>query len=151
MLDHESQVLIRDRLERRLPKILQPILGERLGLRRIEVVYHPFLKPDAGFADIVDEAADRGAITDEQELQLKVTDMIIRARRKSDGAGAWVAVDAFGTIDKGDIERASESAAALRAVFGEDASAVVVGNRIRYEDQARAEAQGVAVVIEDEP
>ena len=67
MLDRESQVLIRDRLERRLPKILQPILGERLGLRRIEFVYHPFLKPDAGFADMVDEAADTGVITDEQE------------------------------------------------------------------------------------
>ena len=145
-------ILIGDRLERRIATMLPPALSDRLGLRRTQIAYHPMLLPstDSGFSASVEDAADRGIITDEQELRLKVTDLIIRARRKSDGAEVWVAAEASGTIDKSDVERASESAAALRAVFDEDASAVVVGHRIRPEDQARAEAQGVVVLIEDE-
>ena len=153
--DHSDKIgmLIGDRLERRVATILPPTLSERLGLRRTQIAYHPTLLPssDSGFAARVESAADRGVITDEQETRLKVTDLIIRARRKSDGSQVWIAAEASGTIDKSDVGRAAESAAALRAVFGEDASAVVVGNRIRHEDQARAEAQGVTVVIEDEP
>ena len=145
-------ILIGDRLERRIATILPPALSERLGLRRTQVVYHPTLLPssDSGFAASVEDAADRGDITDEQELRLKVTDLIIRARRKSDGADVWVAAEASGTIDRSDIERSADSAAALGAVFGEDASAVVVGHRIRREDRERAKTQGVMVLIEDE-
>jgi len=145
-------VLIGDRLERRIATILPPALSERLGLRRTQVVYHPTLLPssDSGFAASVEDAADRGAITDEQELRLKVTDLIMRARRKSDGTEVWIATEASGTIDKSDVGRAAESAAALEAVFNEDTAAVVVGNRIRHEDRELAEAQGVMVLIEDE-
>ncbi len=145
-------ILIGDRLERRMATILPPVLSERLGLRRTQVIYHPTLLPssDSGFATSVEEAADRGIITDEQELRLKVTDLIMRARRKSDGAGVWVAAEASGTIDETDVSRAAESAAVLGTVFGEDAAAVVVGHRIRFEDRERAETQGVMVMIEDE-
>ena len=83
-------------------------------------------------------------------MRLKVTDLIMRARRKSDGAEVWVAAEASGTIDESDVSRAAESAVALGAVFGEDASAVVVGHRIRHEDRERAKTQGVMVLIEGE-
>ena len=153
--DHTDKlgILIGDRLERRIATILPPALSERLGLRRTQIIYHPSLLPssDSGFTASIEDAADRGVITDEQEMRLKVTDLIIRARRKSDGAEVWVAAEASGTIDRSDVARAADSAAGLGAVFGESAFAVVVGHRIRHEDRARAEAQGVTVVIEDEP
>ena len=145
--------LIGSDLERRLPTLLPPLLSQRLNLRRTRLVYTPGLLSalDSTFMSSVEGAADEARIEDWQEDRLRVTDLILRARRKDGGAEVWIAVEASGTIGRSDIARASESAAALRAAFEEDAVAVVVGYRIRDEDQARAEADGVTVLVVEEP
>ena len=145
--------LIGSDLERRLPTLLPPLLSQRLDLRRTRLVYTPGLLSalDSTFMSSVEGAADEARIEDWQEDRLRVTDLILRARRKDGGAEVWIAVEASGTIGRSDIARASESAAALRAAFEEDAVAVVVGYRIRDEDQARAEADGVTVLVVEEP
>ena len=145
--------LIGSDLERRLPTLLPPLLSQRLDLRRTRLVYTPGLLSalDSTFMSSVEGAADEARIEDWQEDRLRVTDLILRARRKDGGAEVWIAVEASGTIGRSDIARASESAAALRAAFEEDADAVVVGYRIRDEDQARAEADGVTVLVVEEP
>ena len=145
--------LIGSDLERRLPTLLPPLLSQRLDLRRTRLVYTPGLLSalDSTFMSSVEGAADEARIEDWQEDRLRVTDLILRARRKDGGAEVWIAVEASGTIGRSDIARASESAAALRAAFEEDADAVVVGYRIRDEDQARAGADGVTVLVVEEP
>ena len=52
-----------------------------------------------------------------------------------------------GIIERNDIDRAVRSAAALRAMHDENALPVVAGFRIRDEDRARAEEEGVSVFI----
>ena len=140
-------------LERRILTLLPPLLSQRLGLRRTRTIHHPNLTPslESAFIASIESAADETRITDSDEERLRVTDLILHARRKDDGAEVWIAVEASGTIGQDDVDRASQSAGALQAAFEEDAVAVVVGYRIREEDQARAEADGVTVLVVEEP
>ena len=140
-------------LERRILTLLPPLLSQRLGLRRTRTIHHPNLTPslESAFIASIESAADETRITDSDEERLRVTDLILHARRKDDGAEVWIAVEASGTIGQDDVDRASQSAGALQAAFEEDAAAVVVGYRIRDEDQARAEADGVTVLVVEEP
>ena len=152
--DHASLLgtLVGDRLERRSATIVPPRVTQMLGLRRPRVMYHPNLMPgtETEFLSSVEDAADTGRITDDEEDRIKQTDLIIRSRRKSDGSEVWFAVEASGTIGERDISRASATAAALRTVFEQDTIAVVVGFRIRAEDRTRAEIDGAIVPIERE-
>ncbi len=140
--------LIGDKLEREAAHSITPRLTQMLGLRRTRVVYHKNLIPDNAFLTLVEDATEAGKITDEQEGRVKQTDLIIRARRKADGLRIWIAVEASGTIAETDIERAANTASALKAVFDEDTYAAVVGYRIRSEDEDRANAAGVIVMSE---
>ncbi len=151
-LEDKVGILIGDRLERRIATILPPRLTQMLGLRRTRITYHPNLMPgsESEFISRVEDAADAGRITDDQEDRIKQTDLIVHSRRKLDGSGVWIAVEASGSIAQRDIARASESAAALRSVFDDDAIAVAIGYRIRDEDRARADSDDVIVLIEDE-
>ena len=140
-------------LERRILTLLPPLLSQRLGLRRTRTIHHPNLTPslESAFIASIESAADETRITDSDEERLRVTDLILHARRKDDGAEVWIAVEASGTIGQDDVDRASQSAGALQAAFEEDAVAVVVGYRIREEDRERAEADGVTVLVVEEP
>ena len=152
-MDNKLGVLLGDRLERRAAYRLPPLLSQRLGLRRARAVYPVAVPPslDLSFTDRVEEAMESGLITEDQESRLKLTDLVMHARRKSDGARIWFAVEASGAIAAGDIERAAESAAALQVVFDEPAKAVVLGHRIRFQDHERARQDGVVVLMDDEP
>ena len=140
-------------LERRILTLLPPLLSQRLGLRRTRTIHHPNLTPslESAFISSIERAADEERITDSDEERLRVTDLILHARRKDDGAEVWIAVEASGTIGQDDVDRASQSAGGLQAAFEEDAVAVVVGYRIREEDRERAEADGVTVLVVEEP
>ena len=140
-------------LERRILTLLPPLLSQRLGLRRTRTIHHPNLTPslESAFISSIERAADEERITDSDEERLRVTDLVLHARRKDDDAEVWIAVEASGTIGQDDVDRASQSSAALRAAFEEDAVAVVVGYRIREEDRERAEADGVTVLVVEEP
>ena len=152
-MDSKLGQLLGDRLERRAAYRLPPRLSQTLGLKRARAVYPVAVPPisESTFIDAVEEAAESGLITDEQEMRLRLTDLVFHARRKSDGARVWFAAEVSGAVGARDIDRASESAAVLRTVFGEHAEAVVMGHRIRLHDHQRAEQDGVAVVIEDDP
>ncbi len=152
-MDSKLGQLLGDRLERRAAFRLPPRLSQRLGLRRTRAVYPVAVPPtsESSFIDSVEEAAESGLITEEQEMRLRLTDLVFHARRKTDGARVWFAVEVSGAVGARDIDRASKSAAALGTVFGEHAEAVVMGHRIRLHDHQRAEEDGVVVVIEDDP
>ena len=152
-MDSKLGRLLGDRLERRAVYKLPPRLSQKLGLRRVRAVYPEAVSPsrDSTFIDSVEEAVESGVITEDQEARLRLTDLVFHARRKTDGERVWFAVEASGAVGPRDIDRAIESATALRTVFGEHAEPVVTGHRIRLHDHQRAEEDGVVVVIEDDP
>ena len=101
---------------------------------------------------MIESASDKGVITEDEEARLTRTDMVIRSLRKSDGSRLWIAAEASGVIDQDDIERARQSASALKKVYSEDAVPVVYGYSIseRQREQAAAtpELQQVHVFLE---
>ena len=152
-MDSKLGQLLGDRLERRAAYRLPPRLSQRFGLRRPRAVYPVAVPPtsESSFIDSVEEAAESGLITEEQETRLRLTDLVFHAQRKTDGTKVWFAAEVSGAIGARDIDRASKSAAVLQSVFGDHVAAVVMGHRIRLSDHQRAEEDGVVVVIEDDP
>ena len=143
-------LLLGDRLERIATRNLPPQLSQSLGLRRARVMHSMEVTTRHGddFIARIEDASDEGTISEDQEYRLKRTDIIIHSRRKGAGSSLWIAAEVSGTIGEIDIYRAADSAAALKAALGEDTVGVVVGHRIRDEDRARADANGLIVLLE---
>ena len=139
-----------DSLETKLPRRIRPVLSQRFGLRRARVMQGSLRDPSPELVDAVESALGAGVIDDGQEMRIDATDLIVRARRKTDGRWVWMAVEASNVIGQHDIERARDATDALSAVFGEEALAVVVGYRIRDLDRQRAEGANVHVVLAGE-
>ena len=152
-LENRMDQLVGNDLERKARKIMQGRLSRCFGLRRMRVSHDQFAV-NGPFLPAIEAAADDGKIDDEQEERLKLTDLIIRARAKPDSPlrtdvnqYIWFPIEVSGIIERNDIDRAVRSAAALRAMYGENALPAVAGFRIRDEDRARAEEEGVSVFI----
>ena len=130
-------------LENRLHRRIRALASQALDLRRPRVVQSPVQETERDFADRVEEALDGGRITTDQEARIEATDFIMHARRRIDRASVWVAVEASNRVHAGDIQRARDTADALRAAFAADAEAVVAGYAIDPPDADRAEAARV--------
>ena len=142
-----------DSLEVKIPRSIRPYLSQKLALRRPRIMQSAMtVEPDLELRETVYRAVDENVITVDQEDRIGMTDLILRATRRRDDSMAvvWVAVEASNTINRNDIERARESADALRAVFDEDSIAVAMGYAIREEDLRLADTAGVDVFIVDE-
>ena len=138
-----------DSLEVRMHKWIRPFLSQKLGLRRPDVVHGAVTHTDRELQEAVYGAVDADRITVGQEVRVFATDLILRAQRQSGRTTVWVAVEASNTLDGRDVERARESAEALRAIFREEAAAAVMGHAISSEHRQLAGASGVDVFIVD--
>ena len=125
-------------LENRLHRRIRALASQALDLRRPRVVQSPVQETEREFADRVEEALDGGRITADQEARIEATDFIMHARRRTDQAPVWVAVEASNRVHAGDIQRARATADALGAAFAADAEAVVAGYAIDPPDANRA-------------
>ena len=141
-----------DRVEAKLPNKLPTLLMREFDVIRFNSVWasnHVVTGArNPQFIDAIDVAADAGKITEEENVRLRVTDLVIRARRKSDGATIWFAVEASGVINTDDIERARQSADAIKKVYAQDAIPLVYGYRISDHQRRQAHEQGVHVFID---
>ena len=138
-----------DSLEVRMHKWIRPFLSQKLALRRPDIVHGAVTHTDRELQEAVYEAVDADRITVEQEVRVFATDLILRAQRRHDRATVWVAVEASNTLDGRDVERARESADVLQAIFGEPATAAVMGHVIPSPHQELADASGVEVFVVD--
>ena len=156
-LENSVNILRGDALETKMPTRLCDMMSETLDIRRTQVFWMaqhlmPPMSRSEYFVQTLEDATDRGIITEDEEARLTRTDMVIRSLRKSDGSRLWIAAEASGVIDQDDIERARQSASALKKMYGEDAVPVVYGYSIseRQREQAAAtpELQQVHVFLE---
>ena len=139
-----------DVLEMKLHRRIRPLLSQRFNLRKAQMMQSPVQDTSAELFGPVEEAFDKGIITDPQETRISETDLILRAQRKDDRTMVWVAVEVSNDIGQRDIARARQSADALSVVFQRDAMAVVVGYRIHPRDQARADTTDVHTLLVEE-
>lgn len=139
-----------DVLEMKLHRRIRPLLSQRFNLRKARMMQSPVQDTSSELFGPVEEAFDKGIITDPQETRISETDLILRAQRKDDRTVVWVAVEVSNDIGQRDIDRARQSADALSVVFQRDAMAVVVGYRIHPQDQARADTTDVHTLLVEE-
>ena len=149
-VEADVAVLKGDMLEVKLHRRIRPLISQRLGLRRAQVLQSPVQDTHPELFQPVEEAFDAGVIDDGQETRINATDLIVRAQRKANRTPVWVAVEVSNAISQRDLERARQAADALNAVFSQDALAVVIGYRIQPQDQQRWDEAGVRTLLVEE-
>ena len=115
--------------------------------RRVRVLKGLLSGPDPEFMDIVEDAEDNGAITDEQYMQIQQLDVILSGRRKTDGTQVYIAGEISITIGDSDITRAAQRAEMLAAAVGLPVEPVVIGSHIDDARSTLATANNVAVFL----
>ena len=99
------------------PAILSRVNG---GLRRLRSVQREAL------ADLLDDAADKGMISQKQRDDVLASDLIVQAKSKVNGEEVYLAVEASVTLGSYDVTRAKERADTLSAALEKRALGVVV-------------------------
>ena len=135
-----------DALETRVHRKIRSVICQALNLRRPHVVQSAFQSPGPDFDEAVGRAAEDGRISDGQEARIVATDVILRARRRSERTPAWVAIEVSHRVEARDVERSRDAADALATVFGESVIAAVAGRQIDPTDRKRAAGAGVTYV-----
>ena len=133
--------------EFKLSRRIDPILSQRLGLNRPQIVLSPVQGLARELTAQLQDAVAENLISERQYTRIILTDIIIRAQRKSDRAWIWIAVEASISIHRDDIDRARQSALALTAAFGEPAVPVAVGQRIDPPETQHAQTANVHIAI----
>ena len=140
-------ILKGDSLEVKLTRRVRPLLGQRLGLRRFQILQSLVQDTRPELFQPVEDALDNGVITEAQEARISATDIILLARRREDPAPVWAAIEVSNNISQHDIERARQSADALGTVFQQEALAAVAGYSIHDNDQEQADGDGANVYV----
>ena len=143
-----------DYLESRLPSVMLPLLSRECDVRRTYIINSAhggaaWYRLEEFFDKIAD-AADEQVITDDEEVRVLATDMIIGAQRKSDRSTQWFTIEASGVINRDDIDRVRTSADAIMKVYEQDAIPVTYGYQVHQAVRQYARESGVRVFIASE-
>ena len=133
--------------ETKLARRIGSILSQRIGLNRPQIILSPVQSLTHELTSQLQDAVAENLISERQYTRITLTDIIIRAQRKSDRAWIWIAVEASISIHRDDIDRARQSAHALTAAFGEPAVPVAVGQRIEPPETQHAQTANVHIAI----
>lgn len=118
-------------------------MGDALGVSARSCIQALAQEPSSEFLDEIGDAVDDGRIAGWQQSRVFDTDLILHGLRRGSRTALWIAIEASFTVRRLDIIDAQASAAALRAVFGEETLGVVAGVHIGAADVEWAEAAGV--------
>ena len=139
-------------IEYRLTKRLPLLISSDFNVRRIRTIWTPAIIAPLGdakdFFDKVEQAVEGGVIDDDDDMWLRVTDLVVRSQRKSDRSTLWFTVEASRVINDDDITHSTQSANAIRKIYGQDALPIVYGYRIHDDQMRLAEELGVQVYLD---
>ena len=134
-------------LERRAREIILNIAQDELGLTKGHILLAQGKDTAPAFENTMTKAEENGIITEQQESDVMVADIIIRARRTLDKQYVHAIFEVSRTIGNNNIERAAKRAAAVAKATGEETIAAVIGQRIQPPQLTVAAATGVQVLL----
>ena len=138
-------------MEMRLQGKAESLLHQRMNLQRVQIVRA--LYPAGSmqwFLNALYDAEENGRITDRHYRRILDTDMILRGRRRGGDEYVYVAMEVSNKLDRDDIDRAIMSAEAIsRTLDGAEVLPAVYGREISDADNARAENNGVTVMLDE--
>lgn len=98
-------------------------------------------------AELLEDAVERGQLTDEEHDEAILTDVVVRGRYKETGAQVYLAVEVSWGVGPHDVERAVRRAVIL-GKLGLPALPVVAGKSFTEHAQRLAHAQQVAQIAD---
>ena len=132
--------------EFKVQKNLGSIAGQHLRLRRIRMLKGPRADDDQDLRNRVDDAEDGGIITESENHDMWLLDLIFSGRRRDDGKEVLVAAEISITAGDDDISRAKDRAEVLRRAANTETISVVIAEHIDQERYEAAEQAGVVII-----
>ena len=132
--------------EFKVQKNLGSIAGQHLRLRRTRTLKGPRTDDDQNLRNRVDDAEDSGIITESENHDMWLLDLIFSGRRRDDGNEVLVAAEISITAGDDDISRAKERAETLHKATDNETIPVVIAEHIDRERQDAAEQAGVFII-----
>jgi hypothetical protein len=131
--------------EMKVTNNLRSLLRQHLRLRNARILKGPSREPDEELTEALDQARDKGLITEEELGAVLLLDVIARANT-TDRQTVYAAVEISITVNDHDIIRAQERAQTISKATGAPAEAVVIGDRAN-ERAAAMMADGKAQMV----
>ena len=141
--------LIGSDYERRTVRRAPRLVRRHLGVRSAAVLVSINRSDGETIANLLNNSADRGIITEDDADELDRADIILRGS-SPDGEDVYVVGEISITIDDSDIDRASARARVLRTASDTTTHAAVFGTAISDGNRERARSSDVTVVILNE-
>ncbi len=132
--------------EFKVQKNLGSIAGQHLHLRRTRTLKGPRTDDDQDLRERVDDAEDRGIITESENHDMWLLDLIFSGRRREDRAEVLVAVEISLTAADNDISRVKERAETLHKATDTETIPVVIAEHIDQERHRAAKQAGVVII-----
>ena len=139
--------LVGAELEREVHANIISIASRELGLNRARILQSKIVARGPELQDRIDDAEEQGLISAEQGSRLERADIIIKARRKSDGQDCYAVLEISAGIRNSDITRARDRAQTLAAIQDLPVIPAVVGGAIAAPQRNLADRDGVRVII----
>ena len=139
--------LVGAELEREVHANIVSIASRELGLNRVRILQSKIVARGPELQDSIDDAEEQGIISATEGAHLELADIIIRGRRKTDRQECYVVIEVSTAINDRDIARARERSQTLAAIQDAPAIPAVVGGVIAAPQRARADREGVSVII----
>jgi len=99
--------------------------------------------------DMVDEAEDRGIISEKERDEIFRIDLVVQGRIRSTGKPVVLAVEVSYSVYEKDIERAITRSRIFQKLFEEEVIPVVVGVEVKEEVEKIADDRGVLLIKAD--
>ena len=132
--------------EQRCLRRIPSLVFNEFGLVNTAVLYGGFNPPEQQFQDRLLAARREGKISDDDFWQLMAADCLAYAWDAEAEAARYLAVEMSVTLDRGDIERARERAAALGRVTAGSGWGVVISANVAEPQGRQARDAGVTVI-----
>lgn len=129
--------------EQKAIKNCRSIITQQTGMGRVKIRFSQANHPeDPEMTERMDQAADRGEISQEEEAALWSADLIASATNRTTGERVNIVAEASISLSDNDIDRAKDRAATLAKATGETTLAMVIC--------ARAEEPRIGKARQDE-
>lgn len=129
--------------EQKAIKNCRSIITQQTGMGRVKIRFSQANHPeDPAMMEQMDQAADRGKISQEEEAALWSADLIASAINRATGERVNIVAEASISLSDNDIDRAKDRAATLAKATGETTLAMVIC--------ARAEEPRIGKARQDE-
>ena len=132
--------------EFKVQKNLGSIAGQHLSLRRTRTLKGPRTDDDQNLWEQAYDAEDRGLITEAENHDMWLLDLIFSGQRRDDRAEVLVAAEISITAGDSDISRAKERAETLGKVTDKETMPIVIAASVDEERSQAARQAGVVII-----